>query len=297
MTDSCHSKGPDRRRDRSRRLCCPEALRLAEGLRGDRPLTSPAGRDFRGAMACRSTSPTLQPAQASLSGLGAITHLVYAAPLRAAGAGRGLAGRGADPHQRPDAAQSSRPLEQAPLAAPRRALHQGARGQRRRPATAGRRARTAGRCAGGRIFTGTRTLPARGTNGQGVELVDPAAGADRRRFRQQRHERDPRPRRLRCDHAARRQDQARLSRRRRPCGAGGRYRPAGARHRLVGRSRRRPRNQIFNVTNGDVFVWPNVWPAIADALGFAPGEHVPLSLDREIRPRKRRGPRSARRMG
>jgi len=46
-------------------------------------------------------------------------------------------------------------------------------------------------------------------------------------------------------------------------------------------------NQIFNVTNGDVFVWPNVWPAIADALGFAPGNHVPLSLDREFRPRER----------
>jgi nucleoside-diphosphate-sugar epimerase len=46
------------------------------------------------------------------------------------------------------------------------------------------------------------------------------------------------------------------------------------------------RNEIFNVTNGDVFVWSNVWPAIADALGFAAGEHVPLSLDREIRPRE-----------
>ncbi|MDP1752733.1 MAG: NAD-dependent epimerase/dehydratase family protein [Reyranella sp.] len=45
-------------------------------------------------------------------------------------------------------------------------------------------------------------------------------------------------------------------------------------------------NEIFNVTNGDVFVWPNVWPAIADALGFEAGEHVPLSLDREIRPRE-----------
>jgi len=45
-------------------------------------------------------------------------------------------------------------------------------------------------------------------------------------------------------------------------------------------------NEIFNVTNGDVFVWPNVWPAIADALGFAPGAHVPLSLDQEIRPRE-----------
>lgn len=45
-------------------------------------------------------------------------------------------------------------------------------------------------------------------------------------------------------------------------------------------------NEIFNVTNGDVFVWPNVWPAIADALGFEPGEHVPLPLDLEIRPRE-----------
>lgn len=46
------------------------------------------------------------------------------------------------------------------------------------------------------------------------------------------------------------------------------------------------KNEIFNVTNGDVFVWPNVWPAIADALGFAAGEPVPLSLDQEIRPRE-----------
>jgi nucleoside-diphosphate-sugar epimerase len=46
------------------------------------------------------------------------------------------------------------------------------------------------------------------------------------------------------------------------------------------------RNEIFNVTNGDVFTWPNVWPAIADALGLAAGDHVPLSLDREIRPRE-----------
>lgn len=46
------------------------------------------------------------------------------------------------------------------------------------------------------------------------------------------------------------------------------------------------RNEIFNVTNGDVFVWPNVWPAIADALGFEAGEHVPLRLDAEIRPQE-----------
>ncbi|HYD07225.1 MAG TPA: nucleoside-diphosphate sugar epimerase, partial [Reyranella sp.] len=45
-------------------------------------------------------------------------------------------------------------------------------------------------------------------------------------------------------------------------------------------------NEIFNVTNGDVFVWPNVWPAIARSLGFAAGAHVPLSLDKEVRPRE-----------
>ena len=46
------------------------------------------------------------------------------------------------------------------------------------------------------------------------------------------------------------------------------------------------KNEIFNVTNGDVFEWPNVWPAIADALGFEAGESVPLRLDTEIRPQE-----------
>lgn len=38
------------------------------------------------------------------------------------------------------------------------------------------------------------------------------------------------------------------------------------------------RNRIFNVTNGDVFVWRNVWPAIADAVGMDPGEDRPISV-------------------
>lgn len=38
------------------------------------------------------------------------------------------------------------------------------------------------------------------------------------------------------------------------------------------------RNQAFNVTNGDVFTWENIWPAIADALEMKPGTAVPLSL-------------------
>jgi nucleoside-diphosphate-sugar epimerase len=38
------------------------------------------------------------------------------------------------------------------------------------------------------------------------------------------------------------------------------------------------RNEIFNITNGDVFVWQNVWPAIADELGIEPGPHQPMSM-------------------
>ncbi len=38
------------------------------------------------------------------------------------------------------------------------------------------------------------------------------------------------------------------------------------------------RNEAFNVTNGDVFTWENIWPAVADALGMKPGKAMPLSL-------------------
>ncbi|MBR0874267.1 NAD-dependent epimerase/dehydratase family protein [Bradyrhizobium tropiciagri] len=41
------------------------------------------------------------------------------------------------------------------------------------------------------------------------------------------------------------------------------------------------RNEAFNVTNGDVFTWENIWPAISDALEMKPGKHVPLSLAQE----------------
>ena len=41
------------------------------------------------------------------------------------------------------------------------------------------------------------------------------------------------------------------------------------------------RNEAFNVTNGDVFTWENVWPAIANALDMKPGHAVPLSLARK----------------
>jgi nucleoside-diphosphate-sugar epimerase len=44
------------------------------------------------------------------------------------------------------------------------------------------------------------------------------------------------------------------------------------------------RNAIFNVTNGDVFTWPNVWPAIAEAFGMEPGEPRPLKLGAQLGP-------------
>jgi nucleoside-diphosphate-sugar epimerase len=38
------------------------------------------------------------------------------------------------------------------------------------------------------------------------------------------------------------------------------------------------RGETFNITNGDVFVWPNVWPAIAAAVGLPPAFGQPVSL-------------------
>ncbi len=45
------------------------------------------------------------------------------------------------------------------------------------------------------------------------------------------------------------------------------------------------RNETFNITNGDVFAWPNVWPAIAEALGMPDAPPDPFSLA-EFLPKK-----------
>jgi nucleoside-diphosphate-sugar epimerase len=37
-------------------------------------------------------------------------------------------------------------------------------------------------------------------------------------------------------------------------------------------------NAAFNITNGDVFEWRNVWPALAETLGVETGPDMPLSL-------------------
>ena len=42
------------------------------------------------------------------------------------------------------------------------------------------------------------------------------------------------------------------------------------------------RNETFNITNGDVFQWRSVWPAIADALRMELGPDRPLSLAGEM---------------
>lgn len=40
--------------------------------------------------------------------------------------------------------------------------------------------------------------------------------------------------------------------------------------------------EAFNLTNGDVFMWENVWPAIAETLGMEPGESKPVVLAEEL---------------
>jgi nucleoside-diphosphate-sugar epimerase len=50
--------------------------------------------------------------------------------------------------------------------------------------------------------------------------------------------------------------------------------------RAVSWSLRAPsaRDEIFNVANGDVYVWPDLWPVIAEEIGVAVGEPQPLSV-------------------
>jgi nucleoside-diphosphate-sugar epimerase len=38
------------------------------------------------------------------------------------------------------------------------------------------------------------------------------------------------------------------------------------------------RNEVFNITNGDIFLWKNLWPALARSLGMEPGEDRAMEL-------------------
>jgi nucleoside-diphosphate-sugar epimerase len=42
------------------------------------------------------------------------------------------------------------------------------------------------------------------------------------------------------------------------------------------------RGEAFNLTNGDVFTWQGVWPAIAEALGMRAGDHRPFSFAQDL---------------
>jgi hypothetical protein len=42
---------------------------------------------------------------------------------------------------------------------------------------------------------------------------------------------------------------------------------------------------VFNVTNGDVYAWSDVWPAIADSLGMTASPPVPQLLTETMPPR------------
>jgi nucleoside-diphosphate-sugar epimerase len=44
-------------------------------------------------------------------------------------------------------------------------------------------------------------------------------------------------------------------------------------------------NEIFNVTNGDIFSWSDVWPQIAAAFGMEVGEPKPIRLSEAMPPR------------
>ena len=41
-------------------------------------------------------------------------------------------------------------------------------------------------------------------------------------------------------------------------------------------------NEIFNITNGDVYVWENVWPVLAEAFGMEVGPPQPCSMVEEL---------------
>ena len=105
---------------------------------------------------------------------------------------------------------------------------------------------------------------------RGLDLHHLAPPSGVRPGARRRDEPDPDHRRLRRD-LPRTRTAVRLSRRARPRHRGGGRRPDRPGAGLGGRQRRPRADQTFNITNGDVFVWENVWPAIAAALGLRAG--------------------------
>lgn len=46
----------------------------------------------------------------------------------------------------------------------------------------------------------------------------------------------------------------------------------------MGRDRPGCRNQAFNITNGDLFRWNQIWPHLADVLEVSVGAPLPMTL-------------------
>ncbi|WBU56229.1 NAD-dependent epimerase/dehydratase family protein [Paracoccus sediminicola] len=57
------------------------------------------------------------------------------------------------------------------------------------------------------------------------------------------------------------------------------------------------RDEIFNITNGDVFVWRNVWPTLAKAFGLRAGDERPQRLSQTMPKRAGEWAAIARRFG
>lgn len=51
-----------------------------------------------------------------------------------------------------------------------------------------------------------------------------------------------------------------------------------ARAMIFGLEAKKAESQTFNVTNGDVFEWRHMWPAVGSAFGLQPGDSQPLQL-------------------
>jgi nucleoside-diphosphate-sugar epimerase len=51
-------------------------------------------------------------------------------------------------------------------------------------------------------------------------------------------------------------------------------------------------NEAFNITNGDVFEWRSLWPALAETLGIETGPDMPMSVAQYVDKMRMSGTRS-----
>jgi nucleoside-diphosphate-sugar epimerase len=69
---------------------------------------------------------------------------------------------------------------------------------------------------------------------------------------------------------------------------GGRFLNGGSDSRLIARAAEFvgthavAANEIYNVVNGDVLVWQDIWPTIASHFGMQHGDSAPMNLEREM---------------